>query len=564
MSSEFVAEPEIDEPPPPPPPVEVDQDDIDDDQEAEVESKIPKLGAKGPRVAQQRETKAMAELRNNTDTALKEWMESLSPNGGVKVRVTRTSPKIWKGLNVGGSLATYDHYIDEDWIREHHGGGNFMLEVKKPRTNGAGWQIAGSRAISIAGDPRTDDVFRDSGAATPAAAAPAGSDSLAKAAFASMERQLERVQQAGAAHGMDPAMIQAIMAPLQSQITQLGAMLRDSQAQLALAQQQQQKPPEKDEFREKMLSAMIDGDSARIVSMRTQHESEIRQLKEGAIQNEARLRDSFERDKQMIAMSHERELNALRSAYDMKVASQETMNATSKTLLDGEIRRLQADLTEAKAELAALRLKKDKTILEQAQEFASIKEAIGEITGDDKEEKSTLEKVMEVAGNLPAVQNAIGKLAGDGQQPPQQPQPQLPPQHMVQVRPRQPTLLTGPDGNLYRQLPNGDVQLVRRRAAAAPAQPGQVEEPPIPAIAPATVKIAVEFLESAFRNGQDPAEVATSVRSMVPTDVLTAIKQLGIDGFLEKVAKLDGTSPLSNQAGRNWTRKLGKALLGDA
>jgi hypothetical protein len=104
---------------------------------------------------------------------------------------------------------------------------------------------------------------------------------------------------------------------------------------------------------------------------------------------------------------------------------------------------------------------------------------------------------------------------------------------------------------------------VRRRTSAAPAQPGQVEEQPIPAIAPATVKIAVEFLESAFRNGQDPAEVATSVRSMVPTDVLTAIKQLGIDGFLEKVARLDSTSPLANQAGRNWTRKLGKALLGD-
>ena len=561
MSSEIVTEVEADQPPPPPPVERVDDDEVDVDEEVEPESKIPKLGAKGSRLGQQRETKAMAELRNNTDTALKEWMESLSPNGGVKVRVTRTSPKIWKGLNVGGSLATYDHYIDEDWIREHHGGGNFMLEVKKPRTNGAGWQIAGSRAISIAGDPRTDDVFRDNGgAAAPAAAPAAGSDSLAKAAFASMERQLERVQQAGVAHGMDPAMIQAIMAPLQAQITQLGQMLRDSQAALALAQQQQSRPPERDEFREKMMSAMIDGDSARMVSMRTQHDSEIRQLKQSAIDTEARLRDSFERDKQMISMAHERELNALRSAYDMKVASQETMNATSKTLLEGEIRRLQADLTEAKSELAALRLKKDKTILEQATEFAAIKDAIGEITGEEKEEKSVIAQVVEAAGAIPAVQNALGKLGGE--QPTAA--PTLPPGHMVQ-QPLQ--LFQGPDGHLYRRLPNGELQLVRRRPQR-PQQAAATDQaaaaPQVPEIAPATVKIAVDFLESAFRNGQDPNEVATSVRSMVPGDVIAAIKQLGIDGFLEKVARLDSTSPLSTQAGRNWTRKLGKALVGDA
>lgn len=564
MSSEFVPEVELDEPPPPPP-VEVDQEDIDEDPEAEPESKIPKLGAKRETKAPTgpRETKAMAELRNNTDAALKEWMESLSPNGGVKVRVIRTSPKVWKGLNVGGSLMTYDHYIDEEWIREHHGGGNFMLEVKKPRTNGAGWQIAGSRAIQIAGDPRTDDVFRDAGAAAPAAAPAAADNGMAKLAVNVLQSELAAARSHAAPSGMDPVMLQAIMQPLQLQITQLGAMLRDSQAQLAQAQAQQAKPPERDEFREKMMSAMIDGDSARMVSMRTQHESELRQVKEGAIQNEARLRDSFERDKQMIIMAHERELNALRSAYDMKVASQETMNATSKALLDGEIRRLQADLTEAKAELAALRLKKDKTILEQAQEFASIKEAIGDITGEDKESKSVIAQVVEAAGAFPAVQNALGRLTGEGQPAPAQQQQQ---QVMMQPVARRPQsqLLTGPDGNLYRQMPDGSVQLVRRRAPAAQSQQeGQPEAPPVPAIPPATVKIATDFLETAFRNGQDPAEVATSVRSMVPTDVLTAIKQLGIDGFLEKVARLDGTSPLSSQAGRNWSRKLGKALVGE-
>jgi hypothetical protein len=499
-----------------------------------------------------RETKAMAELRNNTDNALKEWMEGLSPNGGVKVRVTRTSPKVWKGLNVGGSLATYDHYIDEDWIREHHGGGNFMLEVKKPRTNGSGWVIAGSRAIAIAGDPRTDDVFRDSPAGVPAVAPnTAGADMLVKAAFGSMERQLERAQAQPPQpqnHGTDVATMQLLLAPLQSQINQMGEMLREKDSQLA--EMRRPPPVEVDPIKDKMFSALIDGDSARVVSMRAQHESELRTLRELSIASEARLRDAFDRDRQAINMAHEREMNTLRSSYDMKVASQDTMNGTIKSLLEGEIRRLESSLTEARTELVALRAKKDKTIIEQATEFAAIKEAIGDITGSDEKEKSTLEKVMEVAGNLPAVQGLIGKL-GEAQAP-------APPPPQPMARPR-PQLMTGPDGNLYRQMPNGDMVMVReRKKVAAPAVPGQ---PVIPDIAPATIAAAVGFLESAYRGGQEASEVATSVRSMVPGDVLTAIRELGIDGFLTQVAKLDSTSPISTQGGRNWSRKLGKSLL---
>jgi hypothetical protein len=180
--------------------------------------------------------------------------------------------------------------------------------------------------------------------------------------------------------------------------------------------------------------------------------------------------------------------------------------------------------------------------------MAQLKEAMGESLGDDSKEKSTMEKVFEAAG--PMVQGALAKF---GEQAPPQPAPQ-----QVAVRVQQPKLLTGPDGNLYRQLPNGELQMVRKRAPAAPKDPTQPNIPEIPAT---TIKLAVDFLESAFRNNQDPAEVATSVRSMIPADVLTAIRELGIDGFLTNVAKLDGTSALSGQAGRNWTRKLGKSLL---
>jgi hypothetical protein len=181
-------------------------------------------------------------------------------------------------------------------------------------------------------------------------------------------------------------------------------------------------------------------------------------------------------------------------------------------------------------------------------ETNELKDMLG--IGDEKE-KSTLEKAFEVG--LPMLQGVIAK-AGEQQQPAAPPQP--PPQ----FRPRPPQLMTGPDGNLYRPGPNGRPILVRERTRAVPpseaGQPSSVPEIPV-----TTIKVAVDFLESAFRGGQDPAEVATSVRSMIPADVLAAIRELGIDGFLEKVAKLDGSSPLASQAGRNWSRKLGKSLL---
>jgi hypothetical protein len=517
-----------------------------------TESAAPEKKEKAPPVP--RESKVLQEMRNNEDRNLKEWLEEIAPGGALRVKVTRTSPKMWKGLNVGGSLATYDQQIDEDWIREHHGGGDFYLIVQKPKVNGAGWQYAGGRVIRIAGDPRTDDVFRDKSdqqpAANPAGTNPAGG--IVDRVVGSLERQLEREQQRQqqAPHGPDTETMRMLLGPMQRQVDQMSAMLREKDAQLVAAQQT--KPEPRDEFRDKMLDKLLDGDSARISALRTQYESELRQVKEGAMQNEARLRDSFERDKQAISMSHDRELNALRSAYDMRVAAQESAHNTGRTLMDGEIRRLQADLTEAKSELASLRLKKDKTILEQASEFAAIKEAIGEITGGDEKEKSGWEKVMEVAGNLPIVQQQLSRLGGESPPAQSAPQPVAP-----QPRPR---LLTGPDGNLYRQLPDGQVQLVRRRAQVA-REPG--EAAPVPEIPATTVKLAVDFLETAFRGGQDPEQVATSVRSMIPAEVLAVIRDRGVDGFLTDIAKLEGTSPLASQAGRNWSRKVGKSLLGE-
>jgi len=551
VSSEFATVEELDRDDAPPPVLEAAEDQdasLDQDAEPEPERK-PRPEKKEPRAQVARESKAMSELRNNEDRSLKDYLEEISAGGAIRVKVTRTSPKTWKGLNVGGAIASYDHQIDEDWIRDHHGGGNFMLVVQKPRTNGAGWVYAGGRAVAIAGDPRTDDVFRDRVGEAPAnGATPA--NGIVDKTFSVLERELANArQQQHAQHGPDTATMQMMMGPLQQQLDQLSAMVRDKDRQLAAAQVV--KPVERDEFRDKMLDKLLDGDSARINSLRSQYESELRQVKQSSMDNESRLRDSFERDKQALSMSHERELNALRSAYDMRVAGQEVGASAARTLMDGEIRRLQADLSEAKTEVVTLRLKKDKGPLETMREVAQFREVMGEAFGDNNE-KSTLDKIMESAG--PVIQGVLAKVGEQSQTP-----PPPPPSPRFAPRPRA-QLMTGPDGNLYRPGPGGDPILLReRKRAVPPSADGRPST--IPEISVTTIKASVEFLESAFRNSQDPDGVATSVRSMVPADVLAAIRELGIDGFLTSVAKIEGTSPLASQAGRNWSRKLGKALL---
>ena len=166
----------------------------------------------------------------------------------------------------------------------------------------------------------------------------------------------------------------------------------------------------------------------------------------------------------------------------------------------------------------------------------------------------------------------------------------LPPPHVP---------FTGQDGNLYVHDGQGNVAPVQRplklkkrpRPAVAAAPPPPPPAPP-PADAPADqqaayeaeraaheeaakahadammaqqaseiprdmVQAAVVYLEGAFRGNQEPSVVAQSLRSqgLVPDSVFQFMRDQGVDALLEKVARLEASSPLATQAGRNWVRK---------
>jgi hypothetical protein len=78
---------------------------------------------------------------------------------------------------------------------------------------------------------------------------------------------------------------------------------------------------------------------------------------------------------------------------------------------------------------------------------------------------------------------------------------------------------------------------------------------------PHELALAVAFLENACKSGQDPEVVASSARSLVPTDVLTYLEKVGVDEVLNGVTTLDQGSPLRTVQGRNFVRKVAKTLL---
>jgi hypothetical protein len=130
--------------------------------------------------------------------------------------------------------------------------------------------------------------------------------------------------------------------------------------------------------------------------------------------------------------------------------------------------------------------------------------------------------------------------------------------------PPKPQITLGPDGKRYLLMPDGSVRgpLKKKTPKVQPeAPPG---EPPLPEIDPQQMAQAVGLLERAFAGNQEPEVVAQSAVSMIPPDVMECLRRMGLEEFLVKVAKLPASSPLlANQAGKNWIRKFGKALVGE-
>lgn len=547
-------------------------------------------------------SRVIKKLREDEDQNLVDFIKGLSSDDApFRIALIRREPKTHpdpltgRPRNVHGQLATYDRQIDEEEIAREHGGGTYLLRVSKRNSKGR-WEYAAARTVQVAGDPRLDNLPTT---ATPEmllgrqqAPAPAPDPNAPLMAKVVDRLFSERDRPAPPQVDMMPHIKMAVE-PLMEANRRLEQRLDARERELAEARQ-----PKTDDFKDKLLDKMIDQDSSRLQAVRAQYDSEIRMLKQSFIDDEKRIRDAAERDRQFLQQSHEREIRSLEAANATKIAAIEQSLTLSKSLLEAENRRLQREVDDLRVEVKELRNKKEPSLRDKVAEIRDFKDLLSDDDGDGDKDKSPLVKIAEAAASSEVIGGFVQRvMAGAGQAPQGVPQA---PQVQAQVHTRPPRA-RGP--RLIRDRRNGQVYAtdgtkaipVQRRQQQVVAPPPVPAEPvvegveeampvategaeagpppveqqaqvevPIPYIPPETVTIATQYLLTAYSNKTDPQAVASSVRAYLSNDVIEAIRAMGVVNFLRRVGNLPPSSPLLEQHGKNWCRLVAKHLTGEA
>ncbi len=561
--------------------------DASDDKESTESQDKDRPGKVAKRDKVERLSPTMAAIRNEEEQSLKDWLDELGPVGAFKVQLKREQPKHvrvnGRDVTTAGFLETYDHSIDEEFIQREHGGGTYAVRVTRKGPSGS-YKYETHRTIVIAGDPNLERLPASTPSVTGAAPAPAQEGlGFVKETFGVLKGEIDRLherRETAAPRGIDPA-IQVMLEQMRREAERRDRDMAELRAELTQARNT--KPPE-DTFKDKMLSAMVDGESGRITTLRSTHESELRQVKESALEEHRRRDDRHERDVATLRQGHEREIATMKASYEREIAAlRQTHEVTSAIatqssnlqlkVLENDNKRLERELDTLRTELKDLRSRKDKTIIEQVKDIETIKNALDLDSGD----KTNFDKLLEVVSS-PAAAEFVGRIvggkegaagaAGTAQPGVAQAQPQGPTRTLVQA----------PDGSKFFNITDGKggsrLVPVKKKPKVIPATvnpDGTVATPEIvlPEVDPAQVTLVVNYLERAFAARTEPEIVAQSGRTTVPEEILTWIRThdteatSGVDLFMAKVAKLPGTSPLLSQAGKNWLRKVGKALAGD-
>lgn len=537
----------------------------------DVETSAPPRNAIGKPKEDKEESRAAGRLtqtpeqlirRREQDQSVNDWLDGLRDIGPLQFKLARMSPKFIGNKKCNGHLTTLEGFTTEDEISERFGGGTYKITVMRRAADGS-WRFYTTTTIEIAGDPRMDSLPGAENQGSPSAVAASRAAEIHERSESSavermttiLEKRLDRAESAGSNQAETMKMF---MRPMELQIASLQDALKESSAALREAGKTPVNP-----HQDQLITKLIDGDSSRMTALSEKLQSEMRMLQEHAREDEKRLREEHKRDMDRLERQHEREIATLKAAYEQVTNANTLAHKTSGTVQEAEIRRYERELIELRAEVKELRAKKDMTLLEKVKEVDAIKDMLG--AGDDeKEEKSTLEKLVEVAVNSDKLMGLAGKfMGGDPAAAAAQAAAAQKAAAAVQAAKGPRVLRDRRTGETFLRTPEGDRIPVRPRRMVQEGVDGTPTPDAPPPIDPEKVAMATMFLQTAFANNHDPVNVATTARSAVPEEILQAIRDHGVDDFLNKVAKLPSTSPLSTQAGRNWTRKLGKALIGE-
>lgn len=516
---------------------------VDDGQSESAQRKAARAGARSRKLqAVAREPPPPAEFQavaRAGDRALADIIAALGTEGRYKIKVYREQPREWfdretnQRIEIAGFLKEYTQPIDEAELQRNHGGGRYVLKFFRQEPSGSyRYATPSQMTIDIGGDPRLDDVPRTprtTAPPSPTTATPSESPAVVTRVVDILAGQVQRQQEP---RGPDP-MITLLQQQLEAQNAELRALRAD------LLQARTAKPAE-DTFKDKWLEKLVDGDSARVNAVKTTLESEIRMVKEAAIANEARIREQAAADRAEMRAAHSREIDLIRQSHEQALASVKLANEVQKSALESENKRLERALADAKEELKELRAKKDKSLLEQAQDIEKLKETLG-VDG----ESSTVDKVLTA---LPEVLPMVGGWFGRGEKPKEE-------------KPK-PKVVQTPNGERFLQKADGNLVPIKKKAPAAPAAPAAGEPPAPPAINQEQMTQLLNYLTRSFDNNANPDTVAQSHRAHVPEWLMQLLRVNSVDDVFFKMAQLPSGSSLTTQRGRLWLRRVGAALVG--
>lgn len=546
------------------------------DEDDEIESgEAPSPGA-GPRRrggARQAPAPAPAPQPSREDQDIRSWLGEIGSNQDVRIQVIRKQPRVFKGVQVEGLCDAFTELFDEQLVKERFGGGVYQLVVHKRNTKTGRMDFYTSRMLRIAGDPKLEEREPDPTAASSSDGSAVGQamETMRWLTKNSLEKAEKAERDRSNGSGMDPMMLQAIVGPMQDQIRsfeqsnrEMARIVAEKDAKIFELVTGANRRPEGPTFQDRMLEKMVDGESARIESLRANHETELRQLKSIHQSELDRERNRLEDEIKRMEKRHERELDAARDAQRVAMDAQKVAYETRIDQLKSDVKRLEGDLAANKVELAELRAKKEKSLPEQAKEIVSMQEAlqslgIGGKDDDDDEGKSTLERVVtRVMDNPEAIGQLLGGVRGavtggePGQPTPEQVQ-------MMQAQQAQAVLVQQAQAKqLARRRAIKKAQIAKAQQTQAIAETAKASgvRPPDAG----EVKLALQFMESAIQNGTTPEAFAATAKAAIPGDVLGYIEKVGIDEILN-AANLPQDSLLRTQKGRNFSRSVAKYLL---
>lgn len=510
---------------------------------------------------------AAEQMARMDDKSVFEMLTDLGgAQGELRIKLERKYPREWQGHHIAGFLEEFDEPFSEADIKQRFGGGKFQVKVQRRAANGGQWIFAGAKTFEIEGDPRLAGALLTSTPTSTPLPLKAGSDGdtalqakaldhMAHASELDKKRAWELEDQLRKGNSIDPMLVKLISEPLQaaqmsmqSEMAELRRQLisKDEQVLKLITDSTKDKTPS---VIEKTFEHLVAGESHRIEAIRTQHDSELRTMRENhrhdLDQERSRLQTEIDRRER----AHEREIGMLRETHAQSLKTVEQSYEARLDNMKHRVNDLERQLTEAKSEVVKLRETKEKGPMELVDDVVKLKNAM-EVLGGEPEPTSTWERIIGTVVQSPMAQAVASRVENAPAAPP----PQVNPEVMRQRRARAAAARAGQpvaQGSAPGPGPEGAAVVpIRRRP-----QPRVIE------LNPLEVATAVTFMEQSIINGTDPRQFAESARSMVPKQVMAALKAQGVDAFLAQTAQLQDGSPLATQNGRNWARKVARYLI---